>query len=145
MLHQPLTHCNESNLLSDFQSVHHQNYSTETSLIKLCNDILWAMEKQNITMVIILELSAVFDTVDHEVLLEIIEQHFRITDTTLGWLDKYLRSGCFKVCIGNSYSSPEELNFSVPQGSCSGANIFTCYSALIEKAIPSHNNQWICQ
>ena len=96
------------------------------------------MEKQNITMVIIWDLSVAFDTLDHEVLLKIMEEHFRLTDTTLKWLGKYLRLGCFKVCIGNSYSTSKELNFSVPQEPCSGADIFTCYSTLIEKAMPSH-------
>ena len=74
------------------------------------------MEKQNITMVIILDLSVVFDTVDHEVLLDIMEQLLGFTDTsTLKWLDKYLRPRCFKVCVGNSYSTKKELNFSIPQ------------------------------
>ena len=40
MLHQLLIHCNENNLLPDFQSVYHQNYSNKTSVIKLCSDIL---------------------------------------------------------------------------------------------------------
>ena len=138
ILHKLLTNCNENNLLPDFQSTYHQNYNTETSLIKLFNDILWVMEKQNITMVIILDLSVAFATVDYKVLLEIMEQHFRLTDTALKWVDEYLRSRCFKVCKGNSYCTPKELNFRVPHGSCSGANIFICYSASIEKAIPSH-------
>ena len=91
MLHQLLTHCNENNLLPDFHSVYHQNCSTKTSLFKLYNDILWAMEKKNIIMVILLDLLAAFDTADHEVLLEITEQNFRLTDSALKWLDKYLR------------------------------------------------------
>ena len=94
------------------------------------------MEKQNITMVSILDLSVAFDALDHEVLLERLE--LRITDTALKWLDKYLRPRCFKVCIGDSYSTSKEFNFSAPMGSCSRANIFTCYSALIEKVILSH-------
>ena len=49
------------------------------------------MEKQNITMVIILDPSVAFDTVDHGVLLEIMKQHFRLTDTALKCLDEYLR------------------------------------------------------
>ena len=112
--------------------MYHQNYSTEISLIKLCSDILLAIEKQNITMVIILDLSVVFDTVDHEVLLEIMEQHFELSDTALKWLEEYLRPRCFQVCTGNSYSTPKELNFSVPKGSYNGVNTFTCYSALTE-------------
>ena len=117
MLYQLLTHGNENNLLPDFHSANPKKYSTKTSLIKLYNDILWAMEKQNITMVIILDLSAAFDTVDHEVLLEIMEQHFGFTDTTLEWLDEYLRPRCFKICMCDSYSTSKELNSSVPQGS----------------------------
>ena len=137
MLCQHLTHCNE-NLQPDFQSAYHQNYSTKTCLMKLCTDILWATEKQNIwaTMGIILDLSSAFDIVDQGVLLERMK-HFRLTDNVLKWLDKYRRPRCCKLCIGNSYSTPKELNFSVPQGSCSGANI-TCYNVLIEKAIPLH-------
>ena len=42
----------------------------------------------------------------------------------------------FKACISNKYSRPKELPFGVPQGSCSGAKIFTCYSALIDTVMP---------
>ena len=72
MLKQLMQHCERYNLLPDFQSAYRRNYSTETSLIKMVNDILWGMEKQEITMVIILDLSAAFDTVDHDVLLAIL-------------------------------------------------------------------------
>ena len=41
----------------------------------------------------------------------------------------------FKVCLGNKYSSIQQLPFGVPQGWCSGANIFTCYSPLIDKIV----------
>ena len=44
MLDQLMDHCNSNDLLPDFQSAYHQNYSTETSLINITNDILWSME-----------------------------------------------------------------------------------------------------
>ena len=89
----------------------------------MANDILWAMEDQCITMMVILDLSAA-------------ENQFGVTDTALSWFNNYLRPQSFKVCIGDEYSDSQKLSFGVPQGSCSGANIFTCYCSLIDKEVP---------
>ena len=83
MLRQFLKHCDNNCLLPDFQSAYQANYSTETSLVKRANDILWAMEEQHITMMVILDLSAAFDMVDHRILLKILENQFGVTDTAL--------------------------------------------------------------
>ena len=64
MRKQLISHCNTNSLIPDFQSAHRENNSTQTSLIKMCNDILWSMEKQQITMMVILDLSPAFDMVD---------------------------------------------------------------------------------
>ena len=69
MLKWLLEHCENHNLLPDFQSAYQKHYSTETSLIRLTNDILWSMERQHITALKILDLSAAFNTVDHNILL----------------------------------------------------------------------------
>ena len=73
MLKQFLKHCDDSCLLPYFQSVYQANYSTETSLEKMTNDILWAIEEQHITMMVILDLSAAFDMADYNILLKILE------------------------------------------------------------------------
>ena len=73
MLKQFNEHCENYKLLLDFQSAYRKNYSTEPSLIRLTNDILWSMEKQHLTSLAILDLSAAFDTVDHDILLHILE------------------------------------------------------------------------
>ena len=70
MLKQLLKHCDDNCLLPDFQSAYHTNYNTETSLVRMTNDILWAMEEQHITMTVILDLSAAFDMVGHNILLK---------------------------------------------------------------------------
>ena len=72
-LDQFTQHCNRNSLLPNYQSAYRQYHSCETSLVKLVNDILWAMEKQLVTVVVILDLSAAFDTVDHDLLLEVLE------------------------------------------------------------------------
>ena len=63
-------HCDKGKLLSDYQSAYHPNYSCETALLKICIDILWSMESQRISALVTLNLSAAFDTVDHDILLK---------------------------------------------------------------------------
>ena len=73
-LEQFTEHCNKNSLLPEYQSVYMKNHSCETSLVKLVNDILWGMENQPVTAVVILDLSAAFNTVDHDLLLEVLEK-----------------------------------------------------------------------
>ena len=68
-LNQFTQHCEDHHLLPDYQSTYRKHHSCETSLIKLVNDLLWAMEKQEVTAMTVLDLSAAFDTVDHDLLL----------------------------------------------------------------------------
>ena len=102
----------------------------------MTNDIFWTMEEQHITMIVILDLSATFYMVDHNILLKILENQFGLIDTTIKWFNSYLRPRSFKVCTGDECSESQKLSFGVPQGSCSGANIFTSYCSLINKEVP---------
>ena len=95
------------------------------------------MENQNCMACVLLDLSAAFDTVDHNLLLRILHNQYGISDQALHWYDTYLRPREFKVSIHDKYSKPRSLNFSVPQGSASGANIFTAYCASIVEVIPT--------
>ena len=137
MLKQLLSHCENHDLLPDFQPAYCEHYNTETNLIRLSNDILWLMERQQVTAMAILDLSAACDTVDHEILLQILEQNFGFCGKALHWFQNYLRPWSFIVNINGKYLKPINLKFSVPQGSCSGTNLFTCYCSLIKDSIPS--------
>ena len=72
MLKQLINHHNTNCLIPDFQSTYRENYSTETSLIRMCNNILWSMENQQITMMVTLDLSAAIDMLDHNTLINIL-------------------------------------------------------------------------
>ena len=72
MLLQVSKHCEEYQLQPDYQSAYREHYSCEMAILKISNDILWGMEAQSITSLVALDLSAAFDTVDHEVLLSIL-------------------------------------------------------------------------
>ena len=116
MLEQLMDHCLQHNLLPDFKSAHQKNYSTETSLLNITNDILWGMENQEIITMIILDLSVVFDTVYHSILFPIMERTFGFMENALKWLNKYLRPRHFKVCTEGKYSESKNLTFSIPPG-----------------------------
>ena len=80
MLLQVSTHCNQYGLQPDYQSPYRAHHSYKMAIIHLSNDILWAMEKQSITSLVAIDLSAAFDTVDHDILLEILNNKFGIED-----------------------------------------------------------------
>ena len=69
-------HCNLHKLLPEYQSAYHNGYSCETAIIRLVNDILWAMEKKNVTAVMALDLLVAFNIVDHEILSSVLEHNF---------------------------------------------------------------------
>ena len=131
-LDQFTQHCNRNSLLPNYQSAYRQHHSCETSLVKLANDILWAMEKQLVTVVVILDLSAAFDTVDHDLLLEVLESKFGIVGTARKWYTSYLKPRSFKVSIRSSTSQPRQLDYSVPQGSIQGAFLFIAYASTLD-------------
>ena len=62
MLWQFNNHCNAHNLIPDYQSAYRPNYSCEMALVKITNDILWAMEHQKATNLMAIDLSSAFDT-----------------------------------------------------------------------------------
>ena len=124
MLLQLSQHCDDHDLQPDYQSAYREHYSCETAVLKVSNDILWAMEKQAVTSLVALDLSAAFDTVDHDILLAVLRNKYGINGKALKWFNEYLRPCSFKVAVNGTYSKERNLEVSVPQGSCAGENIF---------------------
>ena len=67
-------HCNENNLMPDYQSAYRANFSCEMALLKLTDDLLWSVEHQEVTSLVAIDLSSAFDTVDHDLLLSILSK-----------------------------------------------------------------------
>ena len=105
MLLQLSRHCKDFNLQPDYQSADREDYSCEMAVLKISNDILWAFENQSIMSLVAIDLSAAFDTVDHTILLDLLNNKFGITDKALKWLDSYLCPRSFKVAIDKEYHS----------------------------------------
>ena len=70
-----------------FQSAYRKDHSTETALLKVQNDILMNMNRQHVTLLVLLDLSAAFDTVDHKILLHRLHASLGITGTALKWFE----------------------------------------------------------
>ena len=95
--------------------------------------MLWAMERKNVTAIVVMDLSAAFDTVDHDILLSVLENKFGIKDVGLRWFEPYLRPRSCKVSINSAYSAEKQLPFSVPQGSCAGPSLFLAYASTLRE------------
>ena len=111
-------HCEDYKLQPDYQSAYREHYSCETAVL-ISNDILWGMEGQSITSLVVLDLSAAFDTVNHDILLVYtLQLSMELKGKALKWFDEYLRPRSFKVAVNGVYSKERNLEVSVPQGSC---------------------------
>ena len=75
-----------------YQSAYRKNFSCETALIKIINDCQWKMENQQITAIVAIDLSAAFDTVDHQILTDVLNKRFNIEGEALEWFSNYLSS-----------------------------------------------------
>ena len=85
-----------------------------------------------------IDLSAAFDTVNHAILLNILNSKFGIMDKALKWFDSYLQPRSFKVLIDSKHCSKEQdLDVSLPQGSCTGANLFNLYCSPLKDVVPT--------
>ena len=95
------------------------------------------MEKQLVTAIVILDLSTAFDTVDHDLLLEVLTTRFGIQGKALEWYSNYLKPRRFRVTIEEETSQPRQLDYSVPQGSIQGAFFFIAYTSTLNQVIDS--------
>ena len=122
-------HMNKVRPLPSGQSAYRPFHSTETALLKIQSDILLNMDDQKVTLLVMLDLSAAFDTIDHSILLETLESGFGVGGTALKWFTSYLSQRTQQVQIKGTHSEKKQLTTGVPQGSCLGPVLFTIYVA----------------
>ena len=124
-------HVSFNQMFSEFQSAYCKYHSTETALLRMRNDILVSMNKQQVTLLVFLDVSAAFDTVDHDIFLRRLEYKFGIKEQAVTWFKSYLSNRSQRIVIGTAKSDSFHLKFGVPQGSCLGPILFSLYTSEI--------------
>ena len=117
------------------QSAYRQFSSTETALLRVQNDLLMAIDQRRHALLVLLDYSSAFDTVDHSILLQRLSSRFGITDKALEWIATYLKCRTQSVTVGGVSSAKRSLACGVPQGSVIGPLLFTLYITPLEDII----------
>ena len=118
-----------NNLQELFQSSYTKFHSTETALIRVQNDILTAIDGRKCVLLVLLDLSAAFDTVDHSILLSRLASRYGVKDIALKWFKSYLSDRVQAVLIDGKESKLHHLLCGVPQGSVLGPILFILYTS----------------
>ena len=128
----------KNNLLSKCQSAYRRYHSTETAVLKIVSDALSAAEKGEVTLLGMLDMSAAFDTVDHDILLKRLHMSFGIHE----WL--YLGSapssakGHKSSSVNGKMSETSSVTSGIPQGSVRGPILFLLYTANMARIVEMH-------
>ena len=125
-------------LYAVLQSAYRKGHRTETILLKMQNDILLNMDKQNVTLLVFLDLSAAFDTVDHDILISRLQSSFGIKGNVLNWFSSYLSNRTQRVTLSGCVLDSFSLEQGIPKGSCLGPLLFTIYASELFQFIKTH-------
>ena len=131
---QLIEHLAANDLLEPLQSAYRSGHSTETALLKVHDDIICAVGKKKAVLVVLLDLSAAFDTVEHSVLLDTL-QSLGIDGSVLSWSESYLCDRSQQVTISGKKSEGRKLFCGVPQGLVLGPLLFTIYTSSLGKLL----------
>ena len=93
------------------------------------------MENQRVSALVVMDLSAAFNTIDHNNLLDALSNQYGIEGKVLNWFDMYPRPHFCQVDINRARSSIQSLDFSVPQGSCADTMLYMVYASTLQYQI----------
>ncbi|KAK3744261.1 hypothetical protein QZH41_007431 [Actinostola sp. cb2023] len=133
------SHLEKNDLYDIYQSAYKKQHSTETALVRVQNDLLMALDSGSSVILLMLDLSAAFDTIDHSILLHRLSHRFGIKEKVLEWFESYLSDRRQAVVVNAITSSWHYLPFGVPQGSVLGPILFTMYISPIGDLVRRHN------
>uniref|UniRef100_A0A3P9I354 Reverse transcriptase domain-containing protein n=1 Tax=Oryzias latipes TaxID=8090 RepID=A0A3P9I354_ORYLA len=108
------------------------------------NDLLMAADQGSPSLLILLDLSAAFDTVDHGILLNRLHTTVGLSGNILNWFKSYLTNRTEYVALGNAKSHTHTVTCGVPQGSVLGPSLFTIYISPLGQIIRKHNISFHC-
>ena len=117
------------------QSAYKPGHSAETALLSVKNEVHLSLACGEPMALVLLDLSAMFDTIDHNILLGYLKSWFGLGGTVLKWFASYLSDHCQTIKIGSTLSELSKLMYSVPQGSVLSPLLFSLYTTPLSKII----------
>ncbi|KAM9394616.1 uncharacterized protein ACWYII_033223 isoform 1-T1 [Salvelinus alpinus] len=143
VLGQLSCYLSQNDLLDPNQSGFKTSHSTETALLCITEALRTAKANSLSSALILLDLSAAFDTVNHQILLSTLSE-LGISGAAHAWIASYLTGRSYQVAWRESVSSPRALTTGVPQGSVLGPLLFSLYTKSLGSVITSHGLSYHC-
>ena len=131
-------HLIKNNLDLKYQHGYKKYHSTETLILRVIDDVLIGFENNSATIMLMLDLSAAFDTVDIDKLLSILKREIGVRGKALQWFSNYLKGRKQTVIINGTISDPLFVLFGVPQGSVLGPVLFNIYIRSLSRMIDNY-------
>ena len=141
---QPCSFLLPTHILEVFKSGFTPFHSTETALVKVLNNLLFASDSGYISVLMLLDLSAAFDTVDHLILLDRFENLVGIGEQALSWFRSYLSDQYQFVNFNNLNCHQSTIRYGVPQGSVLEPLLFSLYMLPLGQIIRKHSINFRC-
>ena len=129
-----LDHLTLNGLHEEYQSAYKMLHNTETSLLRVQHDISSEFDKNRAMLVVMLDLSSAFNTIDHEHLLTVLHDEYGVRETALSWFRTYLEDRTHCVQIDSKTSATIPLQSGVSQGSV----MFTLYTTPMQRIFKRH-------
>ena len=120
-------HMKDNKLESKNAYGYKEGHSTELLLVKVVDGLLTAFDKKKATVLLLLDLSAAFDTVDQDKLLHMLRYDIGLNGTVYKWFESFIKGRSQRVKINESYSDVDMLCYGLAQGSVLGPPLFNIY------------------
>ena len=146
VLQQLLVYRTKHNLFCPSRSAGRPHRGTKTALFKIANDILLARDSGIVSLLTLLYLSAVLDTLDHCILLNRPQNIYWHPCYVLSWFSSYLTKRTQSVIVDDNVSQVSSISHGVPQGSVLGPILFILYRKPLSDLIQCHSieSQSLC-
>ena len=137
LVHGQLTsYLTNHHLFSTDQHGFMESHSTSTALLSITDEILRGMDRSEMTLLTLIDLSRCFDVVDHKMLITKLQQ----LQISTGWIQSYLEGHTQRVRVEKTLSEPQNITIGTFQGSCLGPLLYNIFSNDLSCFIPSHMN-----